>query len=407
VTRSEYTMGEAYPFDFSELSENDHDNVVDFLSLEEEEQLRVQADSDAVRAHTAECASHIDDILGAAAVLRASDIHLRAALPPMFRVDGHLVKSQFPYLDPADVERLTYSILNNDQVAGLQLKHELDFSHSSADHGRFRANVYRQRGTLCVAMRAVPYEVPRFENLNLPNIIRDMAEKTSGFIVVTGPTGSGKSTTIASMIDYINETQPVHILTIEDPIEYLHKDKMAMVNQREMHTDTASFSDALRAVLREDPDVILIGEMRDLETISAAITLAETGHLVFGTLHTRSAAQTIDRIVDVFEPHHQGQVRLQLANNLLGVVSQLLVPKVGGGRIAALEILTGTNAIKNLIREGKTHLIPNTMVTSEAQGMQLMDKTLASLAAQHAVSLEDARTRCHDLDSFDRYLKEF
>lgn len=351
-------------------------------------------------------AAHIDDILAESLQRRSSDIHLRAGLPPMVRVDGHLEPTTYPVLSPEEVERLIYGILNNDQIAILQHKHELDFSYSSKELGRFRANVYRQRGTLSVALRAVPYEVPSFESLKLPPVVRELSARNSGFVIVTGPTGAGKSTTIASMIDHINQQRPVHIVTIEDPIEYLHRDKMAMVTQREMHTDTASFNDALRAVLREDPDVILVGEMRDLETISAALTLAETGHLVFGTLHTRSAAQTIDRIVDVFPPHQQGQVKAQLANNLLGVVSQLLVPMQNGGRVAAVEVMTATGAIKNLVREGKTHLIPNTIETSESQGMVLMDRSLASLHIRGQISLEEARARAIDPETFDRYLKE-
>lgn len=387
-----------FAFNFERLPEEDQ-GPVELLSIESSDSADEAQSQDSPTAH-------IDDVLREGLAHNASDIHLRAALPPMIRIDGSLQRTGFPVLTPEGVERLIYGILNNDQIAILQHKHELDFSYSTTDLGRFRANVYRQRGSLSVALRAVPYEVPSFESLGLPPVIRELAGRNSGFVIVTGPTGAGKSTTIASMIDFINQQRSVHIVTIEDPIEYLHRDKVAMVTQREMHTDTASFSDALRAVLREDPDVILVGEMRDLETISAALTLAETGHLVFGTLHTRSAAQTIDRIVDVFPPHQQGQVKAQLANNLLGVVSQLLVPMQNGGRIAAVEVMTATGAIKNLVREGKTHLIPNTMETSESQGMILMDRSLATLHIRGYISYDEARARTIDPESFDRYLKE-
>ncbi|MEI6915379.1 MAG: PilT/PilU family type 4a pilus ATPase, partial [Armatimonadota bacterium] len=252
---------------------------------------------------------HIEEILREAVSRGSSDIHLSVNLPPTIRVDGRLVKLDYAVLQPEHIQRMLYDILSGEQIQWFEKQRELDMSYGVAGLGRFRVNIYRQRGSVGAAFRTVPCDIPSFDKLHLPPIVRELTHRHSGLILVTGPTGSGKSTTIASMIDFINSESPVHIMTIEDPIEYLHKHKKAMVNQRELNSDTDSFDNALRAVLREDPDVILVGEMRDLETISAAITLAETGHLVFGTLHTRSASQTIDRIVDVFPPHQQEQIR--------------------------------------------------------------------------------------------------
>jgi len=311
----------------------------------------------------------------------------------------------FTPLEAHQIQRMIYDILNKDQILWLEKSRELDFSYGLSGVGRFRVNVYRQRGSLGAAFRVVPSEIPTMEQLRLPPICKELTNRGSGLILVTGPTGAGKSTTIASMIDYINTHRPVHIVTIEDPIEYLHRHKVGMVNQRELNSDTDSFENALRAVLREDPDVILVGEMRDLETISAALTLAETGHLVFGTLHTRSAAQTIDRIIDVFPPHQQEQIRVQLANTLEAVISQLLLPMNGGGRVAAHEIMVATSAVRNLIREGKSYQINTLLETSQAQGMQPMDRALVDLHLQGLVGLEEARMRAVDPENFDRYLR--
>jgi len=347
---------------------------------------------------------HLDDLLRLTAEQGASDLHLSVGLPPMIRVDGRLVPTEYASLTPRDTQRLIYDILNNDQIQWFEKTRELDFSYGVKDVGRFRVNVYRQRGSIGAAMRAIPSQVPSMEELGLPLILRDLASKNSGLILVTGPTGSGKSTTIATMIDHINNERNCHIMTIEDPIEYLHHHKKSMVNQRELNSDTDSFENALRAVLREDPDVILIGEMRDLETIASALTLAETGHLVFGTLHTRNAPQTIDRVVDVFPAHQQDQIKVQLSNTLEAVIAQQLIPKLGGGRFAAVEIMIATPAIRNLIREGKTHQIYSTMETGGQQGMRVMDKILADAYKQGLISYEDALCRAVDPDNFARLL---
>ncbi len=363
-------------------------------------------DTATVAAHARSCeAIHIDEILREGVQRGASDVHLTVGLPPVIRVDGTLVRMDYAPLEPHQIQRMVYDILSGDQIQWLEKSRELDLSYGVAQMGRFRVNVYRQRGSLGAAFRAVPCEIPSFEQLRLPPITRNLTFRQSGLILVTGPTGSGKSTTIASMIDYINMDRAVHIMTIEDPIEYLHAHKKGMVNQREINSDTDSFDNALRSVLREDPDIILVGEMRDLETIGAALTLAETGHLVFGTLHTRNAAQTCDRVVDVFPPHQQSQIRVQLANTLEAVLSQLLLPMNGGGRVAAIEVMIATSAIRNLIRDGKSHQIGTALETGVDQGMQPMDRALASLYLQGLINLEDARVRATDPENFDRYLR--
>ncbi|MHB8637356.1 MAG: type IV pilus twitching motility protein PilT [Fimbriimonadaceae bacterium] len=346
--------------------------------------------------------AHIDDVLRDAIERKASDVHLTTGLPPMIRVDGELVPMPFAVLENTDTRRLIYETLNDEQVQKFESTHELDFAYSIKGLARFRFNVYVQRGAVTGALRLIPTKIPSFETLGLPPIIREMAKRSSGLILVTGPTGSGKSTTIASMIDDINEARQAHILTIEDPIEYLHRHKKCMVNQREMHSDTYSFHNALRAVLREDPDIILVGELRDLETIEAALTLAETGHLVFGTLHTRNAPATIDRIIDVFPTDQQDQIRVLLGNTLEGVVSQQLLPKLGGGRCAAIEIMMGTPAIKNLIREGKTHQMYSSIETGGQLGMQTLDSSLAAHFRNGYCSYEECLMRAVDKESFAR-----
>lgn len=348
---------------------------------------------------------HIDDILRMAVERRASDIHLTVGLPPMVRVDGEVLPLPFYPLMPADSRRLVYDTLSDEQVQKFETTRELDFGYSVKGLSRFRFNVYMQRSSVAGALRAIPTKIPTFEDLGLPRIIREMSKRTSGLILVTGPTGSGKSTTIATMIDDINENRRGHILTIEDPIEYLHRHKKCMVNQREMHTDTMSFHGALRAVLREDPDIILVGELRDLETIEAALTLAETGHLVFGTLHTRNAPSTVDRVIDVFPSDQQDQIRVLLGNTLEGVVSQQLLPKLGGGRLGSFEIMLGTPAVKNLIREGKTHQMYSVIETSTQLGMQTMDRCLAEIFRNGMCSYEECLMRAVDKENFSRLAK--
>lgn len=349
--------------------------------------------------------AHIDEILTLAIERKASDIHLTSGLPPMVRIDGEIVPLPYEVCQPLDCRRLVYDVLSDDQLSKFEQTHELDFAYSLKGVGRFRFNVYMQRNSVAAAMRSIPSKIPSFDSLGLPSVIREIAKRSSGLVLVTGPTGSGKSTTIATMIDDINETRDGHILTIEDPIEYLHKHKKCMVNQRELHSDTYSFHNALRAVLREDPDIILVGELRDLETIEAALTLAETGHLVFGTLHTRNAPATIDRVVDVFPSDQQDQIRVLLGNTLEGVVSQQLLPKLGGGRVAALEIMIGVPAIKNLIREGKTHQMYSIIETNTQIGMQTMDRNLADHYRNGHVSYEDCLMRAVDKETFSRLAK--
>jgi twitching motility protein PilT len=348
---------------------------------------------------------HVDEILAEAVARGASDLHLTVNLPPMARIDGELVPLRYQPLDGQDTNRLVYEIMSDAQVTQFEQTHEADFSYGVKNLGRFRVNVYMQRDSVGAAFRAIPAKIPSFEDLRLPPVLREVSKRTSGLILVTGPTGSGKSTTIACMIDDINEHRACHIMTIEDPIEYLHHHKRAMVNQREVHHDTYSFHNALRAVLREDPDVILVGEMRDLETITAALTLAETGHLVFGTLHTRNAPQAVDRIIDVFPPDQQEQIRVLLGNTLECVVAQQLLPKLGGGRIAAIEIMIATPAIRNLIREGKTHQMYSVIETGTQYGMQKMDRQLEDLVKNGYVSYEEALMRAIDKEAFAASLR--
>lgn len=345
---------------------------------------------------------HIDEILAMAVERKCSDIHFTIGVPPMMRIDGEMQPMPFAPLQPADVRRLLYDALDDDKLQKFEKTHELDFSYPVKGVGRFRVNMFMQRGSVGGVMRVIPQRIPAFEELGLPPIIREMCKRTSGLILVTGPTGSGKSTTIASMIDDINSVLKGHIMTIEDPIEYLHNHKQCIINQREMHSDTYSFHNALRAVLREDPDIILVGELRDLETIEAALTLAETGHLVFGTLHTRNAPATIDRIVDVFPPESQSQIRVLLGNTLEGVVSQQLLPKLGGGRAASIEIMLGTSAIRNLIREGKTHQMQSIIETGGNIGMQTMDAALAELYRSGKCEYDECLMRAIDKDGFGR-----
>lgn len=337
---------------------------------------------------------------------KASDLHLQVGLPPMLRVDGSLVPIPgFENLTEEDVERLVFAILDQDQQQILTKDKEFDFSFAFGDLGRFRVNAFHERGNLAAALRLIPNEIKTIQELGMPNVVSDFASYPRGLVLITGPTGSGKSTTLAALIDRINTEKSAHIITIEDPIEFTHKSKKSVVVQREVHYDTYSFSAALRSSLRQDPDVVLIGEMRDLETISATITIAETGHLVFATLHTNSAAQSIDRMIDVFPPHQQPQIRAQLANILMAICSQRLVPSIGGGRVVSSEILTATSAVRNIIREGKTHQLDAVIQTGGDKGMQSMDKTLAGLVQAGTVTYEEARNCAVDLEEFDRMMR--
>lgn len=336
----------------------------------------------------------------------ASDLHLQVALPPMIRIDGAL--SPIPnteVLDEEAVEGLVFSILDEDQKQILLKDKEFDFSFAFGDLGRFRVNAFHERGNLAAALRLIPNKIRTVEELGLPKIVNSFAEYPRGLVLVTGPTGSGKSTTLAALIDRVNNDRPAHIITIEDPIEYTHKSKKGVIVQRELHYDTYSFSAALRSSLRQDPDVVLIGEMRDLETIAAAITIAETGHLVFATLHTNSAAQSIDRMIDVFPPHQQPQIRAQLGNMLMAIASQRLIPAIGGGRVAAAEILVATPAVRNIIREGKSHQLDAVIQTGAEHGMQSMDKTLVQLIHNGTITYDEARNYAVDLEELDRLMR--
>ena len=335
----------------------------------------------------------------------ASDLHITVGSPPQLRIDGSLVPIKAPPLSGVDCRQLCYSVLTDAQKQEFEEFSELDLSFGVKSLSRFRANVFMQRGAVSGVFRQIPFKVKTFDELGLPGILNDFANKKRGLVLVTGPTGSGKSTTLAAMIDKINTDRHLHILTIEDPIEYLHPHKSSIVNQREVGADTKGFKMALRYVLRQDPDVILIGEMRDLETIEAALTIAETGHLALATLHTNGAIQTMNRIIDVFPPHQQDQVRAQLSFVLEGIVSQQLIPKAGGGRALALEILVPTPAIRNLIREDKQHQVYSQMQVGQSKyGMQTMNQSLFSLLQRRLITLEEAMMRSTDNDEFKTML---
>jgi twitching motility protein PilT len=335
----------------------------------------------------------------------ASDLHLQVGMPPMLRVDGALTPHGQVPLDEKSVEELVFGLLDEDQKQVLLRDKEFDFSFAFGDLGRFRVNAFHERGNLAAALRLIPNIIRTVEDLGLPQIVSKFTEYPRGLVLVTGPTGSGKSTTLAAMVDKINSERASHIITVEDPIEYTHKSKRSLVVQREVHYDTFSFSAALRSALREDPDIVLIGEMRDLETIAAAITIAETGHLVFATLHTNSASQSVDRMIDVFPPHQQPQVRAQLGNMLQAIVSQRLIPALGGGRIAAAEILVATPAVRNIIREGKGYQLEAVIQTGAEYGMQSMDRTLVNLIHTGVISYDEARNYAVDLDELDRLMR--
>jgi len=330
----------------------------------------------------------------------ASDLHITTGSPPQIRVDGDLVPLNIPPLTPAETKQLVYSVLTDAQKHKFEEETELDFSFGLKGLSRFRANVFMQRGAVASAIRTIPFKIMTFDELGLPPVVRELVKRPRGLILVTGPTGSGKSTTLATMIDTINSERHEHIVTIEDPIEFLHPHKKCLVNQREVNSDTKSFKSALKYILRQDPDVVLVGEMRDLETIEAALTIAETGHLTLATLHTNSCAQTINRIIDVFPPFQQPQVRAQLSFVLEGVMSQQLMAKASGqGRVLALEIMVPTPAIRNLIREDKVHQIYSTMQTGQSKhGMQTMNQSLSELYQRRLITYDDAITRSSNVE---------
>jgi twitching motility protein PilT len=349
----------------------------------------------------------IDDLLEQMVSLGASDLHVTVGSPPAFRVRGHIARAEgYEPFTADDTRALLYRILSSEQQKNFELKRQLDFAYAMPGVARFRVNVYYQREAVGAAFRLIPQEIKSLEELNLPHIMHSLSEYPRGLVLVTGPTGSGKSTTLAAVIDEINRTRSDHILTIEDPIEFVHRHKRCIVNQREIGPDAASFSEALKAALRQDPDVILVGEMRDLETISTALTAAETGHLVFGTLHTQSAPSTIDRIVDVFPPEGQEQIRIMIANSLQAVVTQALLPTAdGAGRVAALEILLPDDAVRNLIRQAKVEQVYSVMQTNTARGMQTMEQALADLALRRVVSFDEALARSSRPDQLEGILE--
>lgn len=337
---------------------------------------------------------------------KASDLHVQYGLPPILRIDGALIPmGDMPPLDEAMLQNIIFATMDEDQKKIFLKDKEFDYSFSFGDVARFRVNAFHERGKIAAAFRLIPNQIVTIGELGMPPIVETFADFPRGLVLVTGPTGSGKSTTLAALIDKINTDKAVHIITIEDPIEFTHKSKRSVIVQREVHYDTFSFAAALRSALREDPDVVLIGEMRDLETIQAAITIAETGHLVFATLHTNSAAQSIDRMVDVFPAHQQPQVRTQLANMLMAICSQRLVPSVQGGRVVAAEIMVANPAVRALIRDGKTFQLDTAIQTGAEQGMQTMDRTLAKLVQSGTITYDAAREYAVDVNELNRYVK--
>jgi twitching motility protein PilT len=345
---------------------------------------------------------YLDELLTAMVRADGSDMVIKADSQPLFRLHGDLLRQeQYPVLNEAEAKALCYSILTPTQIEIFEKELELDLAHQIPDVSRYRVNIMQQRNAVTGSFRAIPLGIKTMEELQLPAVSRYFCERPRGLVLVTGPTGSGKTTTLAAMINYINEKFPAHIMTVEDPVEFVHEDKTALINQRELGTDTLSFANALKYVLRQDPDVILVGEMRDLETIHLAITAAETGHLVFGTLHTTDAVQTVDRVIDVFPTYQQQQVRMQMSVNLIGVLSQTLLKTAdGAGRIAAFEVMVAVPAIRNLIREAKTHQINSAIQTGSRQGMISLDQYLADLAQRRLVKFEDAAAKASNMQEF-------
>jgi twitching motility protein PilT len=366
----------------------------------------VSAPAAAAAADGTQVELHVNDLLHRVVELGGSDLHMTVGIHPSVRVHGKITAlTEFPKLNGSEIRRMVYAILTQKQRERFETDLELDTSHSIPGVGRFRVNVFLQRDSVGAVMRVIPYEIVPLDKLGLPASVRQFAELPRGLVLVTGPTGSGKSTTLASMVDIINATKPLHIMTVEDPIEFIHSHKMAVVNQREVGEDTHGFASALKHVLRQDPDVILVGEMRDLETISTALTAAETGHLVFATLHTQDAPQSVDRIIDVFPSYQQQQVRVQLAASLMGIMTQQLLPtRNGNGRHVATEVLVATPAIRNLIREGKVHQIYSAMQAGGKYGMQTMDQSLAGLVQKGIISMEIAIERCANEEDLRRLI---
>ena len=336
----------------------------------------------------------------------ATDLHISAGAPPMFRIDGVLVPSSYPPVTPEQAQALAYSVMRDEHKKKFEEEWECDFSFGISGLSRFRANVYKQRGTVSIAIRTIPFRIRSFKELGIPMVVADLASRPKGLILVTGPTGSGKSTTLAAIIDKINAERRCHIITIEDPIEYLFANKKALISQRQVESDTKGFKNALKYALRQDPDVVMIGEMRDYETIAAALTIAETGHLTLATLHTNSAVESINRIIDVFPPHQQQQVRAQLAFVLLGVVTQALLPKVGGGRVLACEVLVATPAVKALIRDNKLHQVYGVIQASQKYGMQTMNQAIFKLYMERKITLETALSYSPNPEELEQMIKE-
>jgi twitching motility protein PilT len=350
--------------------------------------------------------AHVDDLLRIVVEKGGSDLHISVGVPPIIRVDGQLLPCNFEKVTPQDSQRLIYDILTDEQIQRFETNFELDFSYQLARLSRFRVNVYRDRANVATAFRVIPSRIPTLKDLSLPPVLEDLTRLPRGLILVTGPTGSGKSTTLAAMINQINSERSVHVLTIEDPIEYLHSHRFSIINQREVGQDTRSFANALRAALREDPDVILVGEMRDLETMQMAVSAAETGHLVFATLHTNSAATSVERIVDSFPPGQQEQVRLQLSNNLQAILCQQLLPRANQpGRVCAMEIMTASPAVRNLIRENKAHQITSMIQTSANLGMQTMDQSLRDLYLRGLITFELAMERAMNPAELEKMIR--
>ena len=350
--------------------------------------------------------NNITDLLEEMVRRNASDLHLTVAAPPMFRIDGQLVPGNYDVLTPDDVKRLAYSVLNDEQKKKFETEKELDLSFGIPGLSRFRANIFLQRGQVAMAIRTIPFKIRTFKELGLPPVVGELTTKQKGLILVTGPTGSGKSTTLAAMIDKISAERKCHIVTIEDPIEYLFKHKLAIVNQRQVGADTYSFQKALKYVLRQDPDVVMVGEMRDLETTEAALTIAETGHLTMATLHTNSASESISRIIDIFPTNRQAQVRAQLAFVILAIITQALIPKLTGGRALALEILYATPAIKALIRENKIHQIYSHLQAGQKYGMITMNQSLYQLYMSRQISLENALSYSRNPEELEKMIEQ-